>query len=90
MYAQIVTWIVLAFLAQAVFGVVLVSTTLVPSWAGWSTIVWNAGAFAVLAAFSPRDMYYPFVHFVAPVLIGIALLRAFDSAPGEPQGGLPA
>lgn len=74
-YAQIVTWMVLAFLAQAAFGVALLRTAIVPSWAGWSTIVWNVGIFALLATVSPGDMYYPGVHFVAPVLIGIALLR---------------
>lgn len=84
-YAQIVTWMGMAFLAQTAFGVALVRTRLVPSWAGWSTIVWNLGIFAVLAAFSPSNMYYPAVHFVAPVIIGIALLRRSGSMSERPR-----
>lgn len=81
-YAQIVTFIVLAFLAQAAFGLALVGTRLVPSWAGWTAIVWNMGALVSLAVLSPSDLYYPFAHFIAPVVIGIALLR-----PPPPPGG---
>jgi hypothetical protein len=84
-YAQIVTWMVAAFLAQAIFGVALVRSVLVPSWAGWSTVVWNLGIFALLAAFSPSDMYYPVVHFVAPIIIGIALLRRSGSRSEGPR-----
>lgn len=86
-YAQIVTWMILAFLAQAVFGVALLSTAIVPSWAGWSTIVWNVGIFALLVTVAPSDMYYPGVHFVAPVLIGIALLRGARGTDREARSG---
>ncbi|MBO0980157.1 hypothetical protein [Microbacterium sp. SD291] len=82
-YAQIVVWIVSAFLAQAAFGLALVRTALVPSGTGWSAVVWNVGMLAALAVFSPGDMYYPIVHFVTPFLIGIALLRRSGSPSAE-------
>jgi hypothetical protein len=43
-------------------------------WAGWSTIIWNVGILAVLVLTSRYGMYYPVVHFIAPLIIGIALL----------------
>ncbi len=74
-YPQIVLHVVLAFLAQAAFGVALLQTGLVASWAGWTTIIWNLAWLVILALASPRNMYFPALHHVAPLLIGIALLR---------------
>lgn len=71
---QIVVYVVLAFLAQAAFGVALLRTGLLASWVGWATILWNLGWLVVLPIFSPRDLYYPVLHHTAPLLIGIALL----------------
>jgi hypothetical protein len=53
----------------------LLQTGLVANWAGWATIVWSIGALVVLSLFSPKDMYYPALHHVAPLIIGIALLQ---------------
>lgn len=73
-YAHIVTSVVLAFLAQAVFGAALLSTGLLPGWVGWAAILWNLGWLVVLSIARPQDMYYPWLHYVAPLLIGISLL----------------
>jgi hypothetical protein len=73
-YAPIVAFVVLAFLAQVVFGVALLQTGLLPGWVGWTTILWNLAWLVVLPIFRPRDIYYPWLHYVAPLLIGIMLL----------------
>jgi hypothetical protein len=73
-YPQIVFHVVVAFLAQAAFGAALLQTGLVASWAGWTTIMWNLAWLLVLAIVSPRNMYFPALHHVAPLIIGIALL----------------
>ncbi len=71
---QIVLYVMLAFLAQAAFGVALLGAGLVPAWAAWSTIAWNLGWLAGFVIVRPDDIYYPVLHHVAPVLIGLALL----------------
>lgn len=73
-YPQIVLYVVLAFLAQAAFGASLLQTGLVAGWAGWATLLWNLGWLLVMLIVRPRDLYYPVLHHVAPLLIGIALL----------------
>ncbi len=73
-YTQIVMYVVLAFLAQAAFGVALLRTGLVLGWVGWATIIWNLGWLVVLPIISRRDIYFPVLHHVAPLIIGIALL----------------
>lgn len=70
----IVVHVVLAFLSQAVFGASLLQTGLLPAWVGWATILWSLGMLVYLPAFKPRDIYYPWVHYVAPLMIGIGLL----------------
>ena len=71
---QIIFYVVLAFLAQAALGVALLRTGLVAGWVGWATIIWNLAWLVVLPIISPRDIYYPVLHHVAPLVIGIALL----------------
>lgn len=73
-YAPIVVFIVLAFLGQAVFGVSLLRTGFLPGWVGWTTILWCLGWLVILPIARPKDMYYPWLHYVAPLLIGISLL----------------
>jgi len=70
--SQVVVFVVLACLAQAAYGVALLQSGLVAAWAGWSTIIWNVGILAVLLL--SGLIYVPLVHFVAPLIIGIALL----------------
>lgn len=74
LYPQIVFYVVVAFLAQAAFGAALLQTGLVASWVGWTTIIWNLLWLVVLLIFSPRNMYFPALHHVAPLIIGIVLL----------------
>ena len=73
-YPQVIVYVFLAFLAQAAFGVALLQTGLVASWAGWATLIWNLGWMLIMLVFRPRDIYYPVLHHVAPLIIGIALL----------------
>lgn len=49
---------------------------LLPAWVGWTMVAWNIGWLIVLPIFTPSNMYYPFVHFLPWLLIGIALLVA--------------
>ena len=70
---QVVLYVVLAYLAQAGFGVALLRTGLVPAWVAWATIAWNLGWLATFAVVRPDDIYYPVLHHVAPLLIGAAL-----------------
>ncbi|MDX1992902.1 MAG: hypothetical protein SF029_10950 [bacterium] len=73
-YPQIVLYVVLAFLAQAVFGAALLRTGLVAAWAGWATVIWNVGWLLIMLIVRPNDIYFPVLHHVAPLIIGIALL----------------
>jgi hypothetical protein len=73
-YAPTVAFVILAFLAQALFGAALLRTGLLPAWIGWATILWNIGWLVILPVARPKDMYYPWLHYVAPLLIGIAIL----------------
>lgn len=73
-YPQIVLYVVLAFLAQTAFGASLLQTGLVAGWAGWVTIIWNLGWLLVMLFVRPPDIYFPVLHHVAPLIIGIALL----------------
>lgn len=73
-YAPTVTFVVLAFLAQALFGASLLRTGLLSPWIGWATISWNLGWLVILPIARPKDIYYPWLHYTALVLIGIALL----------------
>lgn len=73
-YPQIVLYVILAFLAQVVFGAALLQTELVAAWVGWVTILWNLAWLIGLLIFSRRNIYFPALHHVAPLVIGIALL----------------
>jgi hypothetical protein len=67
-------YVVIAFLAQAAIGGALIQSGLVVAWIGWFTILWNIAWLIVLSIFSRRDMYFPVLHYVMPLVIGIALL----------------
>ncbi len=73
-HAQIVLYVLLAFLAQAAFGAALLQTGLVAGWVGWATVIWNLGWLLIMLLVRPSDIYYPVLHHVAPLVIGIALL----------------
>lgn len=74
LYAPTVLHVILAFLAQAFFGASLLQTGLLPVWVGWATILWNLSLLVYLPIFKRRDMYYPWVNYVVPLMIGITLL----------------
>ena len=74
-YPPIVAYVVLSFLGQAIFGLALLRTGLLPTWVGWVTVIWSLAMLVFLVVTKPQDMYYPWLHYIAPLLIGIALLR---------------
>ena len=73
-YAPIVVFVILAFLGQATFGASILRTGLLPAWAGWATVIWSLTWLVILPIARPQDMYYPWLFYVAPELIGILLL----------------
>jgi len=73
-YAPIVVFVILAFLGEATFGASILRSGLLPAWVGWVTIVWNLAWLIILPIARPQDMYYPWLFYVAPELIGILLL----------------
>jgi len=75
LYPPIVAYVVLSFLGQSLFGMALLRTSLLPRWIGWLTVIWNLGMLIYLIIAKPQDMYYPWLHYVMPLIIGIALLR---------------
>jgi hypothetical protein len=75
-YPQVAIYVVLAFLAQIAFGFSLLQSGIVPGWVGWATILWNLVFLVIMPIVSPGDIYFPVLHHVAPLLIGIALLLA--------------
>lgn len=74
-YALIVMCVVLAFLAQGAIGGALLRSGLLARWIGWVTILWNLGWLVVLPVITPKDVYFPILHHLMPLLIGGALLR---------------
>lgn len=76
LYPLILVYVVLAFLAQAAIGGAWLQGSLPASWVGWAAIVWNLAWLLVLFIFSRRDMYFPVLHGVMPLVMGIALLWA--------------
>jgi len=75
-YTQIVIYVFLAFLAEAAIGLALLQTELLASWVGWVTILWNVGVMLIMLIVRPDDMYFPVIHYVAPLIIGISLLAS--------------
>jgi hypothetical protein len=73
-YAAVVASVILTFLGEAVFGAALLRAGLLPGWVGWAAILWNLGWLIILPIVRPNDMYYPWLHYMAPLLIGIALI----------------
>ena len=74
LYRLIVIYVVVAFLAQAAIGGALLQSGVLAAWIGWATILWNLVWLIVLPVITPRDIYFPVLHHVMPLVIGIALL----------------
>jgi hypothetical protein len=75
LYPLIVVHVVLGFLGQAAIGGALRQARFLTPWIGWATIVWNLAWLVVLPMITPRDIYFPILHALMPLLIGVALLR---------------
>jgi hypothetical protein len=73
-YAMTVAFVVLAFLGQAAFGASILRIGFLPTWIGWATMLWSLAWLVILPIARSNDVYYPWLYFVAPLLIGIALL----------------
>jgi hypothetical protein len=73
-YGLLVTYVVLAFLAQATLGDALLQSGVLAAWIGWVTILWNLVWPVALPLTTLPDIYFPVLHHFAPLLIGIALL----------------
>ncbi len=72
--AAVYVFIYLSLLGQAAFGVSILRVGFLPAWVGWATIVWGLAWMIILPIARPEDMYYPWLHYVVPLLIGIVLL----------------
>ncbi len=73
-YPLIVVYVAVAFLGQAVIGSSMLQAGVLAPWVGWAAVLWNIGWLVVLPLATPRDIYFPVLHHVAPLVIGIALL----------------
>ena len=74
--ALMVVMVVVLFVAEAILGGALVRSGILPAWVGWTVIAWNIGWLVVLPIVSPGDIYYPILHFVPLLPIGITALVA--------------
>lgn len=72
-YPLIVVYVIMALLGQAAIGLAIVQITLLPAWVGWATIVWNLAWLLILPLGTPGDVYFPILHHLMPLLIGIPL-----------------
>jgi len=73
-YPLVAVYAITAFLAQAFIGGALLQSGLVAPWIGWASISWNLLGLILIPIVSPHDIYFPVLHSIAPLLIGIALL----------------
>ena len=68
-----VIMVVVLFVAEAILGAALLTSGLLPAWVGWTMVAWNMGWLIVLPIVTPRNIYFPALHFLL-WLIGIMLL----------------
>jgi hypothetical protein len=73
-YPAVVAYVVLAFLAQAAIGGALLQAGLLAAWAGWLMVAWNVGWLVILPILTPGDIYFPILHHVMPLVMGLLLL----------------
>jgi hypothetical protein len=71
---QVILYVILALLGQAAIGAALLQTGLAAAWVGWVTIIWNVGFLILFIIVRPREVYYPAIHFFAPLVIGLGLV----------------
>ncbi len=70
-HALFVIYTVLAFSAMVAYGGAVLTTHVLPQWAGWTTIVYSLAGLGLLAF---TDDAPPFLHHLMPLLVGILLL----------------
>jgi len=66
-----VIYTILSFSGLVMYGSAVVSTGLLPHWAGWVAIVYGLAGLGLFAI--ARDVP-PFTHYVVPLMIGILLV----------------
>lgn len=71
---QVILYVIIALLGQAAIGAALVQIGLTAAWVGWVTIIWNVGFLLIFIIARPREVYYPAIHFFAPLVIGLGLV----------------
>jgi hypothetical protein len=74
----VVIAVLLLFGAEALLGAATLARRLVPAWVGWAAVVWNVAFPVVLPIVSPGGIYYPALHAIPLLLIGIPLIRPGD------------
>lgn len=74
-YPLIVAYVLLALVAQAAIGVAIILSGAMPAAVGWIVIGWNLAWLVILPVTTPSDVYYPLLHHLMPLLLGIVLLR---------------
>ena len=65
----------LLFVGEALIGAGLLDGGLVPTWVAWTVTVWNVFWLVTLVIISRDDMYYPGLHYIPLLLIGVPLTR---------------
>ena len=67
-------YVVISFLAQACIGGAILLSRIAPTWIGWTALVWSIGWLVLLPVVSPIGIYFPVLHHVVPLVLGVALL----------------
>jgi hypothetical protein len=63
----------LLFIGGALIGMGLLNGHLVPGWVAWTVTGWNVLWWVTLLVISRDDMYYPGLHYIPLLLVGISL-----------------
>jgi hypothetical protein len=69
--ALFIIFTVIAFIALAIYGGAILTSSLLPSWAGWASIIFALGGLTHLAI--TRDSY-PVLHHPMLIVTGVLLL----------------
>jgi hypothetical protein len=62
------------FSSETMLGGALVLSGIFRAWVGWAVVVWNVGWPMLLPIVRPGDYYFPILHFLPLLLIGITAL----------------
>lgn len=73
--ALVVVMVIGLFLAETILGWALIGSGVASPWVGWVVLSWNLGWLAVLVVGVPDDLYFPILHFLPLLLVGIGLVR---------------